>query len=629
MRTTARLPNLRAATVALLFLAGVAEAAPQHALTLYDEPPKYPADFSHFDYTNPDAPKGGTLRQAGFGSFDSLNPFINKGVAADDIGLVYDTLTTSSLDEPFTVYGLLAEKIEKGPNNEWVRFYLRPEARFHDGEPVEAEDVVFTFETLMSKGAPHYRGYYADVEKAVVEGPRRVRFDFKHAGNRELPLILGQLPVLPKHWWADRDFDAGSLEPPLGSGPYRVERVEPGRSVRYARVEDYWGKDLAVNQGFYNFDHVNFDYYRDNTVALEAFKAGHFDYWLETSAKNWATAYDIEAVKEGRIIKEEIPNLNPQGMQGFIFNTRKKHLQDPRVREALALLFDFEWTNRQLFNGAYTRTTSYFDNSELASSGLPSEQELSILEPLRGQIPDEVFEKPFEISKTSGDGLIREQQRKAYQLLTAAGWKIENDRMVDAQGKPIKLEFLLVQSDFERVLLPYKRNLAGLGIDLEIRRVDVSQYINRLRSRDYDMIVSGFGQSNSPGNEQREYWHSASADNPGSRNFIGLKDPAIDTLVERLIAADSREELITRTRALDRVLLWGHYVIPNWHIKTWRVAYWNHLTHPDITPAYDIGLMTWWNKPAMTSPAPQAVAGNPEAPPQTQEDSSAAEAAER
>ena len=629
MRTTARLPNLRAATVALLFLAGVAEAAPQHALTLYDEPPKYPADFSHFDYTNPDAPKGGTLRQAGFGSFDSLNPFINKGVAADDIGLVYDTLTTSSLDEPFTVYGLLAEKIEKGPNNEWVRFYLRPEARFHDGEPVEAEDVVFTFETLMSKGAPHYRGYYADVEKAVVEGPRRVRFDFKHAGNRELPLILGQLPVLPKHWWADRDFDAGSLEPPLGSGPYRVERVEPGRSVRYARVEDYWGKDLAVNQGFYNFDHVNFDYYRDNTVALEAFKAGHFDYWLETSAKNWATAYDIEAVKEGRIIKEEIPNLNPQGMQGFIFNTRKKHLQDPRVREALALLFDFEWTNRQLFNGAYTRTTSYFDNSELASSGLPSEQELSILEPLRGQIPDEVFEKPFEISKTSGDGLIREQQRKAYQLLTAAGWKIENDRMVDAQGKPIKLEFLLVQSDFERVLLPYKRNLAGLGIDLEIRRVDVSQYINRLRSRDYDMIVSGFGQSNSPGNEQREYWHSASADNPGSRNFIGLKDPAIDTLVERLIAADSREELITRTRALDRVLLWGHYVIPNWHIKTWRVAYWNHLTHPDITPAYDIGLMTWWNKPAMTSPAPQAEADNPEAPPQTQEDSSAAEAEER
>lgn len=604
---------LHAGILALVCLARVAEAAPQHALTLYDEKPKYPADFSHFDYANPDAPKGGTLRQAGFGSFDSLNPFINKGVAADDIGLVYDTLTTNSLDEPFTVYGLLAEKIEKGPNNEWVRFYLRPEARFHDGEPVKAEDVVFTFETLISKGAPHYRGYYADVEKAVVEGPRRVRFDFKHSGNRELPLILGQLPVLPKHWWAEREFTSGSLEPPLGSGPYRIERVEPGRSVRYARVEDYWGKDLPVNRGFYNFDQVRFDYYRDNTVALQAFKAGHFDYWLETSAKNWATAYDTEAVKDGRIIKEEIANHNPQGMQGFIFNIRKPHLQDVRIREALALLFDFEWTNRQLFNGAYTRTRSYFDNSELASSGLPSEKELNILEPLRGQIPEDVFDEPFTLQQTNADGMIREQQRRAYELLTAAGWKIENDRMVDATGKPVKLEFLLVQADFERVLLPYKRNLAGLGIDLEIRRVDVSQYINRLRSRDYDMIVSGFGQSSSPGNEQREYWHSASADNPGSRNFIGLKDPAIDALVENLIAADSREELITSTRALDRVLLWGHYVIPNWHIKTWRVAYWNHLAHPEITPRYDIGLMTWWHKPSVEAPDPEAASDEPAA----------------
>ena len=602
---------LQAGTFALLSLTGLAEAAPQHALTLYGEQPKYPSDFSHFEYVNPDAPKGGTLRQAGFGSFDSLNPFINKGVAADDIGLVYDTLTTNSLDEPFTVYGLLAEKIEKGPNNEWVRFYLRPEAKFHDGEPVEAEDVVFTFETLISKGAPHYRGYYADVEKAVIEGPRRVRFDFKHAGNRELPLILGQLPVLPKHWWADKDFAAGSMEAPLGSGPYRIERAEAGRSVRYARVEDYWGKNLAVNRGFYNFDHVNIDYYRDNTVALQAFKAGHFDYWLETSAKNWATAYDIEAVKDGRILKEEIANHNPQGMQGFIFNTRRDRLQDPRVREALALLFDFEWTNRQLFNGAYSRTTSYFDNSELASSGLPSEQELSILEPLRGKIPDQVFDKPFELPQTNADGIIRAQQRRAYELLTAAGWKIENDQMVDAKGKPVKLEFLLVQADFERVLLPYKRNLASLGIDLELRRVDVSQYINRLRSRDYDMIVSGFGQSSSPGNEQREYWHSASADNPGSRNYIGLKDPAIDVLVEKLIAADSRDELITRTRALDRVLLAGHYVIPNWHIKTWRVAYWNHLAHPEITPRYDVALMTWWNKPDVDKPEPEPLEDKP------------------
>jgi len=613
MTSNTRRLFLHAGTFALLLLTGLAEAAPQHALTLYGEKPKYPPGFAHFEYVNPDAPKGGTLRQAGFGSFDSLNPFINKGVAADDIGLVYDTLTTNSLDEPFTVYGLLAEKIEKGPNNEWVRFYLRPEARFHDGEPVEAEDVVFSFETLISKGAPHYRGYYADVEKAVIENPRRIRFDFKHAGNRELPLILGQLPVLPKHWWEGKDFATGSMEAPLGSGPYRIERAEAGRSVRYARVEDYWGKDLAVNQGFYNFDHINIDYYRDNTVALQAFKAGHFDYWLETSAKNWATAYDIAAVKDGRIIKEDIANHNPQGMQGFIFNTRRDRLQDARVREALGLLFDFEWTNRQLFNGAYTRTTSYFDNSELASSGLPSKQELSILEPLRGQIPDQVFEKPFELPKTNADGIIRAQQRRAYELLTSAGWKIENDQMVDAEGKPVKLEFLLVQADFERVLLPYKRNLASLGIELELRRVDVSQYINRLRSRDYDMIVSGFGQSSSPGNEQREYWHSASADNPGSRNYIGLKDPAIDVLVEKLIASDSRDELITRTRALDRVLLSGHYVIPNWHIKTWRVAYWSHLGHPEITPLYDVGLMTWWNKPDVNKPEPEQIGEEPAA----------------
>ena len=617
MTSNTRRLFLHAGTFALLLLTGLAEAAPQHALTLYGEKPKYPSGFSHFEYVNPDAPKGGTLRQAGFGSFDSLNPFINKGVAADDIGLVYDTLTTNSLDEPFTVYGLLAEKIEKGPNNEWVRFYLRPEARFHDGEPVEAEDVVFSFETLISKGAPHYRGYYADVEKAVIESPRRIRFDFKHAGNRELPLILGQLPVLPKHWWEGKDFATGSMEVPLGSGPYRIERAEAGRSVRYARVEDYWGKDLAVNRGFYNFDHINIDYYRDNTVALQAFKAGHFDYWLETSAKNWATAYDIAAVKDGRIIKEDIANHNPQGMQGFIFNTRRDRLQDARVREALGLLFDFEWTNRQLFNGAYTRTTSYFDNSELASSGLPSKQELSILEPLRGQIPDQVFEKPFELPQTNADGIIRAQQRRAYELLTSAGWKIENDQMVDAEGKPVKLEFLLVQADFERVLLPYKRNLASLGIELELRRVDVSQYINRLRSRDYDMIVSGFGQSSSPGNEQREYWHSASADNPGSRNYIGLKDPAIDVLVEKLIASDSRDELITRTRALDRVLLSGHYVIPNWHIKTWRVAYWSHLGHPEITPLYDVGLMTWWNKPDVSKPEPEQIGEEPAAKKQT------------
>ncbi|MGE8498095.1 MAG: extracellular solute-binding protein [Pseudomonas sp.] len=590
--------------IVLLSLASLGQAAPQHAVTLYDEAPKYPANYQHFDYVNPDAPKGGTFRQAGSGGFDSLNPFISKGVAADDIGLIYDTLTRHSLDEPFTEYGLLAEKIEKAPDNSWVRFYLRPEARFHDGQPVTAEDVKFTFETLITKGAPMFRGYYADVDTVEVEGTHKVRFVFKHPGNRELPLILGQLPVLPKHWWAERDFSKSNLEVPLGSGPYKVADVKAGRSIRYERVKDWWGKDLPVNRGFYNFDVMQVDYYRDNTVALEALKAGQFDYWLEISAKNWATAYNTSAVANGQLIKEEINNRNPTGMQGFIFNTRKPMFQDRRVREALGLLFDFEWANKQLFNGAYTRTRSYFDNSELASRGLPKEAELKILEPLRDKIPPQVFTDEYLVPVSDGSGIIREQQRRAYQLLQEAGWRVEGDQMLDASGKPVVIEFLLAQTEFERILLPFKRNLADLGMDLAIRRVDVSQYINRLRSRDFDLIVGGFGQSNSPGNEQREYWHSSSADNPGSRNYIGLKDPAIDQLVENLINADSRESLVAHTRALDRVLLWGNYVIPNWHIKTWRVAYWNRFEHPKVTPHYDIGLNTWWVRPNVEQPQP-------------------------
>lgn len=590
---------LLAPACGLLFaaLGTVAQAAPDHAITLYSDPPKYPANFKHFDYVNPDAPKGGTFRQAAFGSFDSLNPFVSKGVPADEIGLIYDTLARQSLDEPVTEYGLLASRIEKAPDNTWVRFYLRPEARFHDGHPVRAEDVVFTFQTLIKDGAPIYRNYYADVAEVIAEDPLRVLFKFKHANNRELPLILGQLPVLPKHWWEHRDFTKGNLEFPLGSGPYKVTEVKPGRSVRYERVKDYWGKDLPINRGFYNFDVMTIDYYRDNTVALEALKAGQFDYWLEISAKNWANAYNTPAVAQGRLIKEELPNGNPTGMQGFVFNTRKPIFQDVRVRHALSLLLDFEWTNKQLFNGAYTRTRSYFENSEMAATGLPDADELAILEPLRGKIPDEVFTDAFQPSLCDGSGMIRDQQRRAYQLLQEAGWRIVDDKMVDSDGKPVKIEFLLAQTEFERVLLPFKRNLADLGIDLEIRRVDVSQYINRLRSRDFDMVVGSFPQSTSPGNEQREYWKSSSADNPGSRNYIGLKDPAIDSLVEGLINADSRQSLVTHARALDRALQWGFYVIPNWHIKTWRVAYWNHIGHPKVSPRYDVGTSTWWIKP--------------------------------
>ncbi|HYQ37495.1 MAG TPA: extracellular solute-binding protein [Pseudomonas sp.] len=608
MTVLQRCIRLLAGCALLLGAALQATAAARHAVTLYDEAPKYPANFQHFDYVNPDAPKGGTLRQAGFGGFDSLNPFINKGVAADEISLVYDTLTRRSLDEPFTEYGLLAQSIEKAPDNSWVRFTLRREARFHDGKPVTAADVVFSFDSLMKDGAPQYRVYYADVAKAVAEDERHVRFDFRHTGNRELPLILGQLPVLPKHAWEGREFNRTSLEPPLGSGPYRVAEVQAGRSIRYERVKDWWAKDLPVNRGFYNFDTLVVDYYRDNTVALEALKAGQFDFWVESSAKNWATAYDTPAVRDGRLLKQEIVNHNPTGMQGFVFNLRRPLFQDARVREALGLLFDFEWTNRQLFYGAYVRTRSYFENSELAASGLPGADELKLLEPWRAKLPAQVFTSEYQPPHSDGSGVIRDQRRRAFELLQAAGWHLDKDRMLDAGGKPVTIEFLLAQTEFERVLLPYKRNLASLGIDLQIRRADVSQYINRLRSRDFDLVVGGFSQSSSPGNEQREYWHSSSADNPGSRNLIGLKDPVIDALVEGLIKADSRQSLIAHTRALDRVLQWGFYVIPNWHIKTWRVAYWNRFERPAVAPLYDIGLYTWWAKPG----APVALAGQGE-----------------
>lgn len=588
---------LRACGLLFTGLACAAQAAPQHALTLYNEPPKYSDNFKYFDYVNPDAPKGGTFRQAGFGGFDSLNPFINKGVPADDINLIYDTLAKQSLDEPFTEYGLIAEKIEKAPDNSWVRFYLRPEARFHDGHPVRADDVVFSFQTLIKSGAPLYRGYYGDVEEVIAEDPLRVLFKFKHTNNRELPLILGQLAVLPKHWWESRDFTKGNLEMPLGSGPYKVSSVKAGRSIRYERVKDYWGKDLPVNRGQYNFDAMTIDYYRDNTVALEALKAGQFDYWMEMAAKNWANAYNTPAVAEGRLIKEQIPNGNPTGMQGFVFNLRRPVFQDVRVREALSLLLDFEWTNKQLFNGAYARTRSYFENSEMAATGTPDPEQLAILEPLRGKIPEQALTEAFQPSKTDASGMIRAQQRKAYQLLQEAGWRIVDDKMVDATGKPVTIEFLLAQTEFERVLLPFKRNLSDLGIELVIRRVDVSQYINRLRSRDFDMVVGSFPQSSSPGNEQREFWKSESADKPGSRNYIGLKDPAVDQLVEQLINSDSRKSLVAHARALDRVLQWGYYVIPNWHIKTWRVAYWNHIGHPKVSPTNDVGISTWWIKP--------------------------------
>lgn len=558
---------------------------------------KYPAHFTHFDYVNPDAPKGGDFKESSIGTFDSLNPFIVKGTVAEGTGLLYDSLMTRALDEPFSQYGLLAERLRVGPNRNWIEFDLQPTARFSDGHPVTAEDVVFTFNILREKGSPFFKSYYAGIESVAALSPSTVRFEFGDSTNRELPLIVGEVPILPEHYWAERDFEAPSLEPPLGSGPYLIEKIDPGRTIIYKRNPDYWGRDLPVNRGRYNFDRRQFDYYRDSTVALEAFKAGEYDFRSEHASKAWATGYTGAPFADGRIIKEEIEHENPRGMQGFIMNTRRDLFSQPEVRQALAYAFDFEWTNSNLFYGAYTRSHSYFSNSEMAAETLPSPAELEILEPVRDQVPEEVFTQVYRAPTTDGSGRNRAQLRKALGLLKQAGWKLEEGKLVDRNGKQFEFEILLVQKEFERVVSPFIRNLERLGITASIRIVDVSQYINRLRQFDFDMVVYGFGQSSSPGNEQRDYWHSSSADQPGSRNLIGIRNPAVDHLVEKLIAAPDREQLVLRARALDRVLQWNHYVIPHYHISAYRIAYWNRFEHPAVSPTYDLGLDTWWAKP--------------------------------
>lgn len=570
-----------------------------HGLALHGDL-KYGPDFRHFDYVNPDAPKGGTVRLHAIGTFDSLHPFILRGVKAAGIGMTFDTLTVGSGDEAFSVYGLIARTIEVPQDNSWVAFELRPEARFHDGSPITVEDVIFTFEALKTKGHPFYRTYYAAVVKAEQVGPRKVKFSFNVKDNRELPLIVGQMPVLSKAYWATRDFERTTLEPVLGSGPYQVVAVDPGRSITYERVRDYWAANLPVNVGRHNFDRIRYDYYRDATVALEAFKAGQYDFRAENVARDWATGYQSPALQNGWIRKEEIPHQQPTGMQGFVFNTRRPVFQDRRVRQALAYAFDFEWTNRTLFYGAYTRTKSYFSNSELASSGLPSPAELKILEPYRGRIPEEVFTQEYDPPRTNGTGFMRENLRVAFRLLKEAGWEV-NDRgvLVNARtGEPMEFEFLLVSPTFERVVLPYVYNLKNrLGIQARVRTVDSTQYQNRVDNFDFDVIVETFGQSLSPGNEQRDYWKSDRADVPGSRNVAGVRDPVVDELVELVIAAEDRQTLIDRTRALDRVLLWGHYVIPQWHIKSFRVAYWDKFGRPAVQAKYDLAFDAWWVDP--------------------------------
>ncbi|MBY4677252.1 extracellular solute-binding protein [Marinobacterium arenosum] len=568
----------------------------QHGIAMHGDL-KYGADFQHFDYVNPDAPKGGRMVQSAIGTFDSFNQFIIKGTSADGLGLIYDSLLVRADDEPFSLYGLLAERLEVADDRSWISFKLRPEARFSDGQPVTAEDVAYTFKLLREKGAPFYRAYYADIEQVEVIAPQQVKFHFRGGENRELALIIGEVPILPKHYWQQRDFSAPSLDIPIGSGPYTLSKFDAGRSITYQLRNDYWGTELAANRGRNNFGTIVYDYYLDGTVALEAFKAGEYDFRLENSSKRWATGYTGQPFVEGRIQVRELHHENPTGMQAFAMNIRKPKFSDQRVREALAYAFDFEWTNRNIFYNAYTRSHSYFANSEMAASELPDERELAVLEPIRDQVPDEVFSKVYRAPTTDGNGKIRSHLRTALRLFRQAGWQLKQGKLVNDKGEQFQFELLMRDKAFERIVGPFVRNLELMGIDVQLRLVDISQFINRLRSYDFDMLVASFPQSNSPGNEQRDYWHSTMADQPGSRNIIGIKNPAVDYLVEQLIQAPTRADLVARARALDRVLQWNHYVIPQYHISSYRVAYWDKFGMPAIRPKYSLGLDTWWIKP--------------------------------
>lgn len=567
--------------------------------------PKFAPDFTHFDYVNPDAPKGGSRISDARGTFDSLNPFILSGTPAG-VGLIYDTLMVQSVDEAFTLYCLLCETVETPDDRSWVEFTMREDARWHDGMPVSVEDVIFSFNALRDKGRPFYRFYYGSVADVAQTGPRKVRFTFGGDLNPELPLIIGELTILPKHYWESRDFAKTTLEPPLGSGAYRISDVKPGRSLTFERVPEYWAKDHPTQVGFDNFDTVRVDYFRDRGIAREAFKGGNTDIWIENSAKEWATAFDVPAVRDGRILTEEFAHDRTAGMQGFVFNIRKPIFADRRVRKALTLAWDFEWYNKNLAYNAYSRTVSYFDNSELGSRGLLSDAdagERDILERFRGQLPDELYTQVYTTPTTDGSGArgIRNNLRAARKLLEDAGWVIRDGTLTNTEtGATFGFEILLVQPTFERMALPFARNLERLGIQAKVRVVDSAQYQNRTDARDYDMIIGSWGQSQSPGNEQRDYWSTSAADAAGSRNLIGIEDPVIDELIELVISAPSRESLVQRTRALDRALLWGNYVIPQFHLAVDRIAFWDKFGRPEKIPLLGeaANISAWWVDPA-------------------------------
>jgi len=561
---------------------------------------KYPADFKKFDYTSDQAVKGGDLVMHSLGGFDKMNPFTMKGEAPDGLtSFVFEALAVKSLDEPFAEYGLIASDIELADDQLSVTFTLNEKARFADGTPITSEDVKFSFEILKSdKADPRFQFYYKDIKNVEIIDPHRVRFNFTQK-NRELHMIAAELPIMSEKFYTANPFGDSSLLPPLGSGPYVVEDFKPGKTITYKRNPDYWGADQPVRRNQFNYDRITIKYYKDQSVSLEAFKARDFDFMLVNVAKQWARDLNGTKFKNGQIIKETLQHKNNQGMQGFVMNTRRSLFQDVRVRQALALAFDFEWTNKSLFHDQYTRSTSYFSNSPLAATGLPEGLEKEYLIPFKDKLPPEVFTTPIAAPATPDRQALRSNLRRAGQLLKDAGWKTVAGHLVNGSGVPFEFEILLYSPFFVRVMEPYAKNLEKLGIKATIRKADVALYIRRIKNFDFDMMVNVYGQSQSPGNEQIDYWHSSSATRDGSGNLIGLNNPVVDNLVEKIVYAETQEQLTAACRALDRVLWYGYYVVPNWYIPYHRVVYWNKFNRPKTLPAYYSplnALMTWWVK---------------------------------
>lgn len=588
-----------AGIAALTVFGGMAPLAAdefRHGLSVFGDL-KYSADFKHFDYVNPNAPKGGRFSTYGgpLNSFDSFNPFILKGDSASGLSMLFDTLMERSGDEPDAMYGLVAKEVAVAKDGKSVTFRLRPEAKFSDGSAVTAEDVAFSFDTLKAKGHPSYRIMMRDVTKAEVLDPHTIRFEFTGELTRDLPTIVAGLPVLSKAYYTKHEFDQTTLEAPLGSGPYLIADFRPGAQITYKRRDDYWAKDLPINRGTNNFDEIRFEYYRDRTPALEGFKAGNYDFREEFTARDWVTGYEVPAVRDGRVKKIVLPDANPSGAQGFFFNTRRAKFADPRVRKALDLAFDFEFTNKNLFYGLYQRTNSYFENSDMKAEGLPSPAELALLEPFKDKLPKAVFEAPYTSPVSDGSGTDRKLLREAARLLDEAGCKMKDRARVCPNGEVLEIEFLIYESSFERIIAPYVKNLQAIGVPATIRRVDSAQYQRRTKAFDFDVVTSRFVMRLTPGNEMRNYWASENANVEGSVNLAGIKDPVIDALLDKVVEAKSREELVAATRAIDRVLRAGHYWVPQWYKASHHIAYWDKFSGPETKPKYSRGAPdTWW-----------------------------------